>query len=168
MKITWLNAPQCSLNLIIIITWLSVWNYKKALHRKGIYLKSTGSEKGLKKSGLTRLRFGDRVYGMRRLTVILEFNIEGNLGTNSFYLNSWSSMTWLSYSFRILHQNMVVMLKEAILNLYSVFNHLIIQCLDRVQVPFGIWNITMLCYVCIKVFCTKSTTLVVKTLFPPK
>lgn len=61
---------------------------QKALHRKGIYLKSTGSEKGLKKSGLTRLRFGDRVYGMRRLTVILEFNIEGNLGTNSFYLNS--------------------------------------------------------------------------------
>ena len=82
---------------------------------------------------LPHLKIGEyacsKTYGTRRVTAILELSIEKNLGTNSFYLDSRSSMTRLTYSSRVLHQYMVVMLKEAFFKIFAFFNQLIIQCL---------------------------------------
>lgn len=70
-----------------------------------------------------------KAYSMRRVTAFLELGIEKNLGSNSLYLDSRSSMARQTYSSRVLHQYVVVMLKEAFFKLFSVFNELIIHCL---------------------------------------
>lgn len=134
MKLPWCSA--------IFLT------YKNALNRKGTYLESTGYEKEFRASRLPHMRPGEfacfKAYIMRGVTTILKLSIEKNLGTNSFYLDSRSSMTRETYSFRVLHQYVVVMLKEAFIKLFTVFDQLIIQCFYWVQILSGIWNITTL------------------------